>query len=383
MVELYLPDVAIDEVLALSTLRHGPAVLERVDDHTLRFEMGPARYVALPGGRDFNIAGLLSVTLPLGIKSGELYRLTVKQYSGRTLRFVGAFDLAIPVKDKGDILPRRDRQAGDPPLHLQGDAEEGPLVSRVRALPDEIGERVRGFGGDPDSVEPSAHGSDTHDHGEDGSVDEECPRVECVTGKICDVQDDCFGDFEAFTLDDCCGSRRRIAGSKDLERVVLMAWRERPRVTVYYRTEREAHGCVNARCYCSDKPVSPDAHAEFEGMKIGFCGPAHRDTFARALTCAVKKPPTATKAPNAVCPFCSRPVVRDAVVELPSGSAAFCSRAHRDRFLHAVKYFREVVRGLDTPCHAARPAAEGWTRTRSARASAASAGARPSARAGA
>jgi len=347
IVELYLPDVSIDEVLALSTLRHGPSVLERVDEHTLRFAMGPARYVALPG-RNFNIAGLLSVTLPLGIKSGELYRLTVKQYSGRTLRFVGAFDLAIPVKDKGDILP--------------GEIDKLAILRYVfTAMPKkdrwypvferylyEIGERVRGFGGDPDSVEPSAHGSDTHDHGEDDTMDEACPGVDCVTGKICDVEYDCFGDFEAFTLDDCCGGRRRIAGAKDLERVVLMAWRERPRVTVCYRTEREAHACVNAVCYCSGTPVARDAVAEFEGVKIGFCGLAHRDTFARALACVVKTSTPATGAPNAVCPFCSRPVVRDALVDLPSGSVGFCSRAHRDRFLLAVNYFREVVRGLET-----------------------------------
>ena len=347
IVELYLPDVSIDEVLALSTLRHGPSVLERVDDHTLRFEMGPARYVALPG-RDFNIAGLLSVTLPLGIKSGELYRLSVKQYSGRTLRFVGAFDLAIPVKDKGDILPGElDKLA-----ILRYIFEAMPKKDRWYPVFErylyEIGERVRGFGGDPDSVKPSAHGSDTHDCGEGHTRAEECPGVECVTGKICDVEYDCFGDFEAFTLDDCCGGRRRVTGTRDLERAVLMAWRERPRVTVYYRTEPEANACVNTVCYCSSKPVSRDALAEFEGKTIGFCGQAHKETFARALECVVRKPASAPKAPNTVCPFCSRPVMRDAVVDLPAGSVAFCSRAHRDRFLLAVKYFREVVRGLET-----------------------------------
>jgi len=65
-VELYLPDVDIDEVIGLSARRNGPPTLERVDAHTVRFELGEASYVALPGGRELNIAGLVSVTLPPG-----------------------------------------------------------------------------------------------------------------------------------------------------------------------------------------------------------------------------------------------------------------------------------------------------------------------------
>ena len=75
-------------------------------------------------------------------------------------------------------------------------------------------------------------------------------------GKICEVEYDCFGDFEAFVVVDCSGKRMRICAGKDVERVVLMAWRERTSVTARYRLDVARDACVNATCPWSGKPVS-------------------------------------------------------------------------------------------------------------------------------
>ena len=140
-----------------------------------------------------------------------------------------------------------------------------------------------------------------------------------MTGKICDVHYDCFGDFEGFVLEDCCDGRLVVRGSKDLERVVLMAWRERTRVTVYYQA------------------ASHDGHA-------------HALHASDADCCASETPaPSSPAAPDATCPWSGRPAHRDAIVELAGGVVAFCSRAHRDRFLRAVTYFREVIRYVGAP----------------------------------
>lgn len=350
-VELYLPDVDIDEVIALSALRNGPPALARVDAHTLRFELGEASYVALPGGRALNIAGLVSVTLPLGIVAGERYRLTVKQYSGRTLRWVGAFELSIPVGKGPDLLPAEVEKLSI----LKYIFTAMPKRDRwfpvfVRYL-HEIGERVRGFGGDPDTVGPSAHGTgqarapDCPAHHEESPMGSTC-------GKICEVEYDCFGDFEAFVVIDCSGKPMRICAGKDVERVVLMAWRERTSVTARYRLDDARDACVNATCPWSGKPVSKDAMTVFEGHAVGFCSTAHRDRFAKAVAAAA---PPAARAPaveplNTECPFSGHKVQRDAVVQLPAGPLAFCSRKHAEKFRHALDYFREVARyvGTDT-----------------------------------
>jgi hypothetical protein len=320
IVELFLPDVDIDDVLALAALRHGPDILQRVDDHTLRFAMGRVVYVPLPGGRDVNIAGLVSVTLPLGIATGQRYRLTVKQYSGRTLTFVGAFELVIPVAGMSSLLPGEVEKLSILKYIFQAMPEKDRWYPVFERYLYEIGERVRGFGGDPDRVQPSPYGA---------CVDEEVPcpppyhehEKAChATGKICDVQYDCFGDFDAFVLIDCDGCRLRIGGSKDLERVVLTAWRERTRVTAHYRVSHHHHACTDDSCCIKAEPSTKHTHTEHERHGV---------------------------ASNALCPWSGRPVLRDAIVELPSGSVGFCSRAHYERFAHAVKYFREIIRYRD------------------------------------
>jgi hypothetical protein len=352
-VELYLPDVDIEDVLALSSLRNGPPTLEKLDDHTVGFELGQVTYVALPGGRELNIAGLLSVTLPLGIVAGEVYTLSVKQYSGRTLRWVGAFDLRIPVAHGPDLLPGEAEKLSILRFIFETRPERDrwhPVLERYLY---EVAERVRGFGGDPDGIEPSPHGIGKREPGEPpgGNGDDDHDgqpegALRCISGRICHLEYNCFGAFEVFVIEDCEGKRLRVCGSKDLESLVRFAWRERSDVTLHYRL-KTPHAAVNETCPWSGKPVSADAVTEFEGRTVGFCSVAHRDRFVRVLR-AVEAPDGAgTQEVNAYCPWSNRPVLRDAIVRLPSGSVGFCSRAHHDRFLLAVKYFREIIRRLD------------------------------------
>ncbi|MFA3920962.1 galactose oxidase-like domain-containing protein [Ruegeria sp. 2012CJ15-1] len=367
VITLYLPDVEIDEVLQLSALRNGPPTLRRADEHSVEFEIGEVTYVALPGGRDVNIPGLLSVTLPLGIVAGQVYRLSVKQYSGRTLRWVGAFDLRIPVDHGPNLLGGESQKLSLLRYIFETMPERDRWYPVFERYLYEIAERVRGFGGNPDNVGPSPHGTGTvpggdgtdddppngGGHGPDtpGGKDDE-DSMACFEGKICKIEYDCFGDPIAAVLKDCCGTHLRLCISNDLEELVLMVWQDRLRVHAYYRPTGGPGGAVNATCPWSGKPVRADSTAWFEGHKVGFCSTEHRDRFERIQHAGKTVKHEAGDKHTApvgaeTCPWSGRPVLRDAIVRLPSGSVGFCSREHHDRFRLAVTYFREIMSRLD------------------------------------
>ena len=162
----YFPEVAADEILALSALRQHPGVLTKVDGHTIACRLADITFIPLPGGRKGNLAGLMSVTLPPGVRTGQVYRLSVEQYSGITRKTLGAFQMTIPVKTDPEILPQEIRK-----LSVMRYIQQSiPASNRwynifVRYL-DQIAARVRGLGGDPSTVKPSPDG------GEEGQI---CP----------------------------------------------------------------------------------------------------------------------------------------------------------------------------------------------------------------
>jgi hypothetical protein len=91
---------------------------------------------------------------------------------------------------------------------------------------EQIADRVRGFGGDPDAVGPSPTG--------EGKPDGE-PKpdgVDSFTGKIARLLYDCYGDFEGFVLDLCPGTRAFRCTERRLAAIVVQACATRSKVTV-------------------------------------------------------------------------------------------------------------------------------------------------------
>jgi hypothetical protein len=162
----YFPEIEVDEILKLSALRQHPTVLTKVDAHTLACSLADITFIPLPGGRKGTLAGLMSLTLPPGVRTGQLYRLSVEQYSGFTRKTLGAFQMTIPVRTDPEILPKEIRKLSV----LRYIQQTIPVGNRwhsifVRYL-DQIAARVRGLGGDPNIVKPSPDG------GEEGQI---CP----------------------------------------------------------------------------------------------------------------------------------------------------------------------------------------------------------------
>jgi hypothetical protein len=156
----YFPEVDVDQILKLSSYRQHPQVLTKVDAHTLECKLSDVTFVPLPTGLKGTMAGLLSLTLPPGVRAGQKFKFGVEQYSGITLKTVGAFQMTIPVQPDAEILPKEIRK-----LSIMRYVQEFiPASSRwskifVRYL-DQIAARVKGFGGDPGKVKPSPDGGD-------------------------------------------------------------------------------------------------------------------------------------------------------------------------------------------------------------------------------
>jgi len=155
---LYMPDVDVDEVLSYAGQNYELPNLERVDAHTLKCLPGDVTYVPLPMGRTRNIAALLTIVLPDDVRQKQVFNPTVHQLSGRPRVVIGAFQLTIPVTNKAALRANEVRKLSV----LRHIARAIPVDDQWRGVFDryvgQIGERVRGFGDDPDIVEPSADG---------------------------------------------------------------------------------------------------------------------------------------------------------------------------------------------------------------------------------
>jgi hypothetical protein len=109
-----------------------------------------------------------------------------------------------------------------------------PVLVRYIEL---LSERVRGLGGDPDTIPPSLGGYLPGGEGEPGRPGKpEHGRV--LTGKVCEVLFDCFGDFEGFILCSCEREHRIRACEPAIRDLVLRACRERFELSVTLDDER-------------------------------------------------------------------------------------------------------------------------------------------------
>lgn len=103
-VELYLPRVNCEHVVNLRHLRHAPDDVRLVDAHTLSLVPDGVTYVPLPPTADDRIAGLVTVSLPEGVRKGQEYVVDVTHIRGGEERSVGGFTLDIQVSEADAIV---------------------------------------------------------------------------------------------------------------------------------------------------------------------------------------------------------------------------------------------------------------------------------------
>jgi hypothetical protein len=196
-VRLFVPDVGMRLAVAAGAARLGAPILTALDDDTVLCRVGGVNWVPIPGPRVLNIPGLFSIELPPSVKRGQRFNISVHQVSGFPRRIIGAFQIAVVVSDAASILPLESRKLAV----LRHIGQAIPAGNRWRPvwqrLLGELGDHVRGLGGDPDRIPPSPHG----DGGPEPPPDQREGPV--VIGKICRVLYDCFGEFEGFVLASC------------------------------------------------------------------------------------------------------------------------------------------------------------------------------------
>lgn len=105
-VEVYLPSLEVEYIQALRASRHAPRTIHVVDEHTLALDVEGVTYLPIPQIGQERIAGLLTVTLPDGIRAGEVFRVDVLQIRAPLGIVLSGFRLAIPVRHAVDIFRR-------------------------------------------------------------------------------------------------------------------------------------------------------------------------------------------------------------------------------------------------------------------------------------
>ena len=157
--EIMFGDLDVDEILALAATRQGPPILRKIDAATLSVRVGETAWIPIPGTREQNIASLIAIRLPDGVRKGERYAASVAQISGRTRQVIGAFQISAPVMKAADLRANEVRTFSV----LQHIAESIPFANRwhpifTRYL-ELVAGRVDAFGTDPADVFPNPDGT--------------------------------------------------------------------------------------------------------------------------------------------------------------------------------------------------------------------------------
>jgi hypothetical protein len=337
---IYLPGTTAHDVLALAEKFYATPGLSAVDANTLQCPVGGITYIPIPKGGNTNYAGLIAVEFPRGVRKGQRYDVVVRQITnagfqvpgGRVnttkgakaaatkrkhaehaatvtyarrhganvkpedvivihqdgpsfraseelvwRRVLGAFQIAVPVDTRDKMLVPEQRLLSV----LRWIAETLPGNSRwypvfMRYL-DKIAGRVRGLGGDPNTIpptptglwpglipglEPLHPGHPTHPPGHPGHGPHGGPLHPLhhggeFTGKIEGVAYDRFGDFEGFILETRSGAFHRFDSRETRVRdVVNRAWAERIVVTVI-TDAHEPHRVASVILHGAPSPLEP------------------------------------------------------------------------------------------------------------------------------
>jgi hypothetical protein len=262
--EIYIPEVNADEVISKANRLYKTHRITKQDQHTIRVLTGGISYIPLPAGsgNGLNFTGLLSVSLPSGIKRGQLYKVIVYQltnaqagipvkqtgpagridlknsgYSIARWRDVhGTFQVNIPVSTKELMLEKEELRLSIfrwIAQSIQSGDRWYLVFQRWLYL---LGIKVSELGGNPGKIKPSRNGYDGlpgfHQKPGEHKGEHKKEGID-FTGKVESVLYDRFGDFEGFTLRTEEGYHHSFRGREhEIELLVYEAWLERIVITV-------------------------------------------------------------------------------------------------------------------------------------------------------
>lgn len=255
---IYWPAIAAADVIALAQTWGGAPGISSSDAHTLTIKVdGGVSYVPIPKGTGQNFAGLITLELPSGIRTGQEFEVVVRRIATKFGKPAPPPPPPPPVLQSAPSRRLEKAGAPAPEAALTEVVIERPIVWRyvvgsfVVRIPVSTGEkmlvpeamtlaimkwrlghlspgnrwapvleryikycsaRLDGIGGDSSQVPPSLswtpplpgeHGKPCEPYGHKGEL----------CGKVAEVLFDCHGEFEGFVLDYCC--EQRVLESRD------------------------------------------------------------------------------------------------------------------------------------------------------------------------
>jgi hypothetical protein len=258
---IYWPAVASADVLALAKQIYSTHQLSAADAHTIQCVVPRGiTCVPIPAGMGPNFAGLFTVDLPLGVTAGKTYTVTVRRVSTRrgaappappapppppqiagaakrldtattgTMRnwryIVGTFAVRIPVTTAKTMLPLEENTLAIMKWRLSQMVPSNRWVPVLERYIGFIEGRVKGLGGNPNTIKPSPWGAS-------GAPPTPSAMRNEFTGKVAGLIYDHFGDFEGFVLETTnCEIHRCCSREAKVEAIVRELWRDRSIVTV-------------------------------------------------------------------------------------------------------------------------------------------------------
>lgn len=99
IVELYLPGCSVEEIVNYRNLRHAPGTVRVAGEQTLRLTVAGPVYLPIPAVFGDNLSGLVTITLPPGIKHGQRFLVDVLQLRSDEEQVLGGFQIHIQVGD--------------------------------------------------------------------------------------------------------------------------------------------------------------------------------------------------------------------------------------------------------------------------------------------
>ena len=240
----YLPSVNVAEIIKLADTKYPSHQLTSTHQHTIQCQTGGVTFIPLPDGT-VRSAGLLTISLPLGIKRGDRYDIVVRQTTGDSSfippppgivvaalptgnfswqRTLGVFQFAIVISTKEQLILSESRLLAWLRYKLTITPPSSRWFPVLQRYTEQIIGRVSGFGGNPGTILPSPTGDVPGLAGKDD---------ECFTGKVTGIIYGRFGDFEGFILCMQDGNQRKFKGHEQkVKELVCHALREETLITV-------------------------------------------------------------------------------------------------------------------------------------------------------
>jgi hypothetical protein len=268
---IYWPRVRAADVLDFADRIYATHQLSAADENTIAVTV-PKGFTFVPvlPGTGENFAGLFTVDLPQGVKSGQDFTISVRRITtrraqieqpapppqqpqgrrardvidpGRTTRnwrvITGTFAVRIPVTTPDVMLPVEDNTFSIMKWRLDQMQPSNRWVPVLRRYLGYVEARINGLGGDSGKIIPSPVG--IYWHKPILPVHDKV-KIHDQTGKVEGIIYDRFGDFEGFLLLTEHGEERRFRSHEsEIEDLVRFAWEERVVITVV--TSQLDHDC--------------------------------------------------------------------------------------------------------------------------------------------